>query len=511
MNFGLTILGLDRIVLWEVSMRFFVLIAFLAPLIVLACDAGATNLQREIRRPAVAGTFYPADSAKLHDLIADQLKNVTDSPEIDGRIVAIIVPHAGLIYSGQIAANSYRLLEGSDISTAIICGPAHRYPFLGLSVYGPNVAWQTPLGMVNCNDDICNKLLAFDKNIRETKEAYLNEHCIEVELPYLQMTVKDISIVPVLMGRPDSKTVDLLADALSALPWDDKTILIASTDWQHYHPASEGWPMDSLGMACLKALDGTRLQSLVAEGKVEACGGGGAAAVIKAAVHHGADKVKILKYGDSGDITGDKSSVVSYIAAVLYKSGAIESSLPEKEHLSGEAKDELLTIARQSIEDYLESGLEPNFDVSDELRAPGAAFVTLTRDGQLRGCIGYTEARLPLYQTVSHCAIQAAVADPRFRPVTRSELDNLHIEISVLTPLKKVTSLDEIKVGRDGLMIFKGANRGLLLPQVATEYGWDRETFLQQTCLKAGLPPDAYTFKEAELYKFQAVIFDEPK
>jgi AmmeMemoRadiSam system protein A len=137
--------------------------------------------------------------------------------------------------------------------------------------------------------------------------------------------------------------------------------------------------------------------------------------------------------------------------------------------------------------------------------------VTLNKRDQLRGCIGQTVAMQPLYKTVSYCAVQAAVADPRFPPVTKAELPDIDIEISVLTPLQKVNSLDEIKVGRDGLMISLGGYRGLLLPQVATEYNWDKTTFLQQTCRKAGLPTDAYQKSDAELFKFQAIIFHEPK
>ena len=148
-------------------------------------------------------------------------------------------------------------------------------------------------------------------------------------------------------------------------------------------------------------------------------------------------------------------------------------------------------------------------DLSPALEERGAAFVTLNKHGKLRGCIGYTVAVQPLHQTVSECAIQAAVGDPRFPPVTGAELDELEIEISVLTPLQEVRSLDEIEVGRDGLMISRGDRRGLLLPQVATDYGWDRTEFLRNTCRKAGLPPDAYLSSEATILRFQAVVFGE--
>ncbi len=172
-------------------------------------------------------------------------------------------------------------------------------------------------------------------------------------------------------------------------------------------------------------------------------------------------------------------------------------------------RQKLLEIARRSIEGYLKEGKVPAFPVSDpELQQNRAAFVTLTKQGHLRGCIGYTDPTLPLHQTVASCAVCAAFSDPRFPPLRKEELPQIRIEISILTPQKKIEDTSEIEVGRDGLLIKKGACRGLLLPQVATECGWDKETFLQQTCCKAGLPADAWK-EGAEIYTFSAEIFHE--
>jgi AmmeMemoRadiSam system protein B/AmmeMemoRadiSam system protein A len=485
------------------------------------CAFGASAATRP---PAVAGMFYPGDKTDLTKMVTGYLQNVQGLPDIDGQIIAIIVPHAGLVYSGPIAAYSYKLLENSHINKVILCGPSHRYRFQGISVYGPDVEWSTPLGLVPCNNKICQAMLAASKDIQEIPEAHQQEHCLEVQLPFLQTVLHDFTIAPAIMGYPDHQAIKTLADALSQVPFDDSTIMIASTDWQHYMPAKEGWKYDSLGLECLEDFDPARLEKYLAQDKTQMCGGGTAVAVLEAARAKGADKVKVLKYGDSGDVTGDKSSVVSYVAAVVYKVNdpadksttpkkaekTSAKDLPPKMNLTDADKAKLLEIARETLEKYLSAGETPGFDVSDNLKQPGAAFVTLTKHEQLRGCIGQTIAVQPLYKTVSYCAIQAAVADPRFPPVTRDELDALDIEISVLTPLQKVNSLDEIEVGRDGLMISRGPYRGLLLPQVATEYNWDRTTFLQQTCRKAGLPSDAYQKSDAELFKFQAIIFHEP-
>ncbi len=492
--------------------------------LVIVCIAGAYASERE---PAVSGMFYPSDSAQLSRNIRSHLDNITNLPDIDGRIIALIVPHAGIVYSGQIAAYSYKLLESSSIDRVILCGPSHRYPFSGLSVYGPGIEWKTPLGNIACNDSLCNRLLDYHSNIKIIPEAHNREHCLEVQLPYLQRVLPYFTIVPIIMGRQDRMTVELLADALVSLEPDSTTVIVSSTDWQHYRPASAGWPMDSLGIDCLVNLDFNRLQRYLDNGKVEACGGGPTISVIKAAVALGANRAKMLKYGDSGDLSGDKSKVVGYVAAVLYKADTdsdrstaqaspekkddpkADEELPKMLGLTDSEKAELLKIARKSIEEYLESAELPEFDVSDNLRKYGAAFVTLEKQGRLRGCIGHTSASEPLYETVSMCAVQAAVSDRRFTPVSRGELDSLHIEISVLSPMQQVKAWDEIQIGRDGLMIFKGANRGLLLPQVASDYGWNTVEFLEQTCRKAGLGKNDYMSSEAVVYKFQALIFGE--
>ncbi|MEW6413196.1 MAG: AmmeMemoRadiSam system protein B [Candidatus Zixiibacteriota bacterium] len=475
-----------------------------------------------VRKPAVAGTFYPSDSAELSRMVDGHLVAAGEIPSIDGQIIALVVPHAGLIYSGPIAAYSYKLLENSNVNTVILCGPSHRLGFDGVSVYGPGITWQTPLGDVKCDDSVCQTLLDYD-GISVIPEAHINEHCLEVQLPYLQTVLKEFEIVPALIGYRNHDNIKRLEGALSRVTDDARTVMIASTDWQHYRPASQGWKLDSAGIDCIKRLDPDALESYLQQGRTEACGGAALVAVMRAAIAKGANRAKILKYGDSGDLTGDKSSVVGYAAAVIYKSDGKDTSNPTepsggetmksdsspKFELTDADRHLLLEIARTSIDCHLNKKPLPDYDVSQTLRDNGAAFVTLNKSGRLRGCIGYTMAFKPLWETVSECAVKAAVEDPRFPPVIAGELPELHIEISVLTPLERVKSLDEIKVGRDGLMISLGMQRGLLLPQVATDYGWTETEFLQQTCRKAGLPLDAYKSPNATIERFQAVIFEE--
>jgi AmmeMemoRadiSam system protein A len=226
----------------------------------------------------------------------------------------------------------------------------------------------------------------------------------------------------------------------------------------------------------------------------------------------GANRAKVLLYANSGDVTGDRSSVVGYMAAMLYQEAAEkrQEQAGIKSGLSEGDKQQLLTLAHTTVECGLR-GEEPPELTSDSqvLNQKRGAFVTLTKWGTLRGCIGYVEAHKPLYQTIKEAAISAALHDPRFPPVSKEELKEIKVEISVLTPPRRIKEIEEIKVGRDGIIIKKGYNQGLLLPQVATEYGWDLSTFLEHTCHKAGLPKDAWQDKEIEIWIFSAEVFGE--
>lgn len=472
------------------------------------------SVSAAVRPPAVAGTFYPDDSAALAGMVAGHLQNVPEDVRIPGQLIALIVPHAGLVFSGQVAAYGYKLLQNSGVDKVILCGPSHRMSFDGISVYGPDVTWHTPLGNVQCDDSLCQKLLTYSR-ISVIEEAHAQEHCLEVQLPYLQTVLKKFAIAPMLIGDRNAMTTQLWADALSKLETDNKTVMIASTDWQHYRPASEGWKLDSVGIACLENFDPDALQSYLESGKTEACGGAAAVAVMKAAKARGANKVQILKYADSGDASGDKDGVVGYIAAAIYKTSApvprtrVEEKPLDPKVLTASDKKTLLKIARAAIDSHLNHKSMPKFELSDNLLKKSGVFVTLKKDGQLRGCIGYTAAFRELHRAVAECAVQAAVEDPRFPDVQASELKELTIEISAMTPLQEVKKYDEIEIGRDGLMISLMGYRGLLLPQVAVENGWDKDRFLAETCRKAGLRPEAYRHPQAKVEKFQAEVFSE--
>jgi hypothetical protein len=270
------------------------------------------------------------------------------------------------------------------------------------------------------------------------------------------------------------------------------------------------------------SFDPSRLFEDLHNGTCEACGGGPMISAMLVAKKLGADKSKVLMYANSGDVTGDRAGVVGYMSAVLYRQegshkpgNKTEKKSVEKEKrvgvslgLSDKDKKDLKDIARKTIECKVKGKPLPDFKIDSEiLKEKRGAFVTINKEGHLRGCIGYIYAMKPLYITIQEMAEAAALNDPRFPPVTEDELDKLEIEISVLTPLKKIKDINQIQIGKDGLYMKRGYYSGLLLPQVATEYKWDVNTFLEETCHKAGMRGDCWKDKDTEIYIFSADIF----
>ncbi len=309
----------------------------------------------------------------------------------------------------------------------------------------------------------------------------------------------------------------VLADNLGR---DD--ILVISTDMSHYPSYEDANRIDHKTLEAIEEMDLSRLVGHIR--KVQAqhvpqeetllCGIDGVKTMLELCNILGDTGARVLKYANSGDVEiGDKSRVVGYSSVIFYIPDSLEKKgeeIMKDEYLNKEEKKKLLAIARYSIIEAVTGKKQPEVKITGErLKENCGAFVTIKEHGQLRGCIGYIIAVKPLYETVKDVAASAAINDYRFRPVSGDELDKLKLEISVLTPLKRIKEIDEIELGRDGLYMKRGVNSGLLLPQVATEYGWDRKAFLEQTCRKAGLAIDAWKDKSTEIYIFSAEVFDE--
>jgi AmmeMemoRadiSam system protein B/AmmeMemoRadiSam system protein A len=465
-----------------------------------------------VREPAVAGSFYPDDPEELATMVDSFLEAVQGT---DGEPIALIVPHAGYVYSGWVAAYAFKQLEGAAYDTIVIIGPNHRHAtFQNISVYAQG-AFQTPLGLIPIDEEVAQALLDMDERIVFEPDVHAAEHSIEVQLPFLQRIYQDyhdFKIVPVVIGQPTEENVEILTEALIQALGDRKALIIASSDMSHYPPYDDAVRVDSATLAALETMDPQAVLSAIRGSMTDGisnlgtclCGEGPVLTAMQVARRLGANQVTVLRYANSADspfVEGDKSQVVGYGAVMFWRY--------EPPHLTAAEKDRLLTIARESIAQYLRDGTMPQFIITEHnLLRDSGAFVTLEQADELRGCVGHIFARQPLYAAVQQAAVSAATEDPRFPPLAPGELEQIVIEISVLSPLKRVTDTENIEVGRHGVVIVAEGRSGLLLPQVASDEGWSREQFLEAVSRKAGLSDDAWR-QGAALYTFTAIIFGE--
>jgi len=483
-----------------------------------------------VRKAVAAGEFYPGDKATLEKHV-DALLRQADPPKITAPIRAIMVPHAGYVYSGPVAAYAYKELEGRNFKTVILISNSHTEWFNGISVYKKG-SFETPLGLVPIDEEKAAKLLASSSKILDRPRTHEEDHVLEVQLPFLQRVLKDFKIVPLLFGNDDPALSKVLADALKKIV-DDKTLIVASTDMSHYPAYDDATSTDretlqAIHTGQVDALD-AMLKRHVEKGIPNAetflCGVSGVRTVLLLTQTLGPTVPVFLKYENSGDTSvGDKNRVVGYGAvAFVAKRSTIPAASPaiaaekkiaaDEKGMTPPEKKELLEIARSTVESYVQTKKIPAFSpASPALRRPRGAFVTLKENGQLRGCIGRFDASGPLFLTIQQMAISAALQDPRFSPVSADELDQLEYEISVLSPLKKIKTADEIKLGKHGVQVSKGLYHGVFLPQVATETGWNKEDFLSELCSqKAGLSRNCWKDPGVDLQVFTADVFSEEK
>ncbi len=472
-----------------------------------AFAAAALSWPQEIRKPVVAGAFYDGNKDALSARIDAYLNNVKDLPAITRDVQALISPHAGYIYSGPTAAYAFRLVQGKPYDTVVIIGTSHQHGFDGCSIY-PRGGFETPLGVAAVDEEMASRI-AKSSGFSFVPEAHTKEHSVEVQVPFIQKTLQEAKIVPIVMGYPSRRTVYALGNALGETlkSAGKKILIVASTDMSHYLSKEDANAVDSKTINLIEKLNTSAIIDKVGAGENMMCGGGGVAATILAVKKTGTTRVEVLHYTDSAETSGDSEHVVGYLAAAITVEPA--KTPPAEFSLSADEKKELLELAKQSVESYINEGqvLDYKTENPDFLGEKGA-FVTLKKRGELRGCIGFIEPLFPLYEAVIRTAVYAATEDTRFSPVAKDELKDLEYEISVLTPLQKIDNPRAVRVGKHGLVISMGKNRGLLLPQVPVENNWDRETFLNQACVKAGLAPDSWK-KGAEIFVFEAIVFHQ--
>jgi MEMO1 family protein len=469
----------------------------------------------EDRVPAVAGQFYPGTATELRAMLAEFFAH-TGQPVGKSPIEALIVPHAGYVFSGQVAASGYAQIDPQrSIDNVFLIGVSHNAAYDGAAVYVAG-DFLTPLGRVPVNVEIGRSLLEHQTLFLENNRAQAIEHSLEVQLPFLQYHLKKpFKIVPVLLGTADPSICARLAQALRPF-FGGKNLFIISTDLSHYPSYEDAVIIDRKTIDAVLSRSPDKLLQRVADNErtgtrelaTSMCGLGGVLLLQELVGTDDAEKYSLVQYKNSGDVpAGKKNQVVGYAAIVVTRTQKEAESF----HVRPEDRRRLLTIARSTLETYLQTHQTPPVhleQLSATLRTPCGAFVTLKKQGELRGCIGNFSGTEELAKTVQKMAVAAATEDYRFSPVSATELKGLDIEISVLSPMRKVMSPQEIQLGKHGIYIRKGNHAGTFLPQVAKETGWTLEEFLGHCAQdKAGIGWEGW--KDAELYVYEAEVFGE--
>jgi MEMO1 family protein len=483
-----------------------------------ACNSQEKSIPvTKVDRPmAAAGRFYPSNPEELRNTLKSLFEKA--KPKCVDSVLAVICPHAGYEFSGVVAASSYMQIDpNKQFENVFVIGSSHQVSFMGASIYNTG-DYVTPLGKVEVNRALADKLIKDYQYFSFNPDADKNEHSIEVQVPFLQYWMKTkINLVPIVLGTQSAQSCKKIADALRPY-FNENNLFIISTDFSHYPKYDDAKGVDKAtcdavltGSAdnLLKALQ-TNEDKNIPNLATSMCGWTSVVTLLYITGNDPVYKYNPVIYLNSGDSKyADKSQVVGYWSIAVTQKGK-NSASPEF-IISIQDKKDLLNIARKTIEMKIRNNktyeINPS-GFSKTLLTPSGAFVTLKEHGELRGCIGLFSSDDPIYKVVQQMSIASSTQDTRFEPVTSAEIDKLAIEISVLSPMKKISSIDEIVLGKHGIYIKKGWSSGTFLPQVATETGWSKDEFLGHCARdKAGIGWDGW--KDADIYIYTAEVFSE--
>lgn len=475
---------------WKYILPLAGFLIFLILIIYLAVNQPSPIVEKKVvRQPVFAGQFYPATASEL-DLTVKAFLASSKGDSAIGRVRALVVPHAGYVYSGQVAAEGFKLVDPS-IKTVIIMGPNHQYPLNGASIINAT-HYSTPLGEIKVSNK--TKILMKNKIFADVPLADAKEHSIEVELPFLQETLKDFEIVPIVVGNANPEEI---ANALIPII-DENTLVVASSDLSHYYAYDKAMQLDKVCTDAIPALNITQMSSCEACGKIpiltlmhisEAMGWEG----------------KLIDSKNSGDTAGDKSRVVGYSSIAFVESGELNS----------EEQQFLITLARQTLNSYLRDQKKPEPALtSPRLKKVQGCFVTLNKNNNLRGCIGHILPQEELYKCVIDNAVAAAIHDSRFKPVTYDELNDITLDISVLSVPAQLSFatpqdlLDKLVPLKHGVVLNYLGRSSTFLPQVWEQIP-NKEEFLSELCRKQGSPPLCWQDKNLQVSTYTAQVFSE--
>lgn len=470
------------------------------------------------RKPAVAGQFYASDKETLKNDLKFLFEKA--SPKSEKKVFAVVSPHAGYVYSGSVAASAFNQVDpDKQYETVFVIGASHKYLFEGASVYNKG-NFITPIDTAVVDTAIANELVNSDEIFQFDADYHIPDHCIEVQLPFLQYHLKKkFKIVPILIGTDDITKLKNIAEGLK--PYlTEKNLFVISTDFSHYPKYSDAVTNDkrtadaialNSPMELIKTIN-SNYDKKISGLSTSLCGFDAVLAFLYMTENLKGITVKPIIYKNSGDISKDSSGVVGYWAIAFETDGKNNLSSDNNDFsLTEKDKADILKIARTTLDTYIKEGKKPSIDTSgfsETIKQDCGAFVTLKIKGELRGCIGRFMPDKPLYQIVQDMAVSSSTEDYRFSKVTKDELEKITIEISVLSPLKKIKSSDDFELGIHGIYMTKGGSSGTFLPQVATETGWTKEEFLGHCARdKAGIGWDGW--KTADLYVYTAVVFGE--
>ncbi|MEJ2658791.1 MAG: AmmeMemoRadiSam system protein B, partial [Desulfobacterales bacterium] len=486
------------------------LLSFFPAYFIAACP---TAHAENIRKPAYAGSFYPDSPEELSAFIKGLVSRVKPNhinPPPHTLLRALIIPHAGYVYSGWTAAHISLAVNGNRFNRIIVMGPDHRIGFKGCAV-SDATAWETPLGRIRLDESL-DRLRRNQSLFHAIPVSDQIEHSVEVVLPYLQYFFKKFELIPVVFGRGQG-LAEKTAAALDPL-LNQNTLLVASSDLSHFLPYQEALEKDRKTIESILTLNADKL----IKRENAACGKVPILVVMDMARRHQWQPV-LLHYSNSGDTTGDRSRVVGYASIAFYGGPSMENRVDSLQSLNHHRGQTLIKLARQTIAKRLGKRsikVDPNALSDPAFQEKRGTFVTLTINHQLRGCIGNLDATDSIVTGVERNAVNAAFHDPRFPPLKADELDRVDIEVSILTeprPLEYRDSnelVSKLRVNVDGVILRKGSAGATFLPQV-----WEQlpqpEKFLSHLCMKAGLPADTWKKEHPDILTYQVQYFEEER
>ena len=480
------------------------------------------SLKQTDRKPVVSGSFYSADKETLTTELSVLFRNATKA---SGKnfVRAIISPHAGYVFSGKIAASALSSIsDTTSYKNVFIIGSSHNVYFDGASVYTSG-DFISPLGQIKVNKEIGNKLIKASDKFNNLQSAHSQEHSIEVQIPLIQYYFKnEIQIIPIILGTDNLNTIKEIAKILKQW-FIAENLFIISSDFSHYPSYNDAIEIDNLTAEAILSGDPLRFQNTISENaskkipglSTSMCAWSSGLTLLYLAENEPDLSFRKIAYTNSGDSSyGDKKEVVGYYAIALVDNNPNHNKENQNQSIdfvfTEAEKKQLIQIARESLQHMLnKKKMMPDADSFPAIfKRPLGAFVTLRLGKELKGCIGSLIPTGPLYKTIVEMSIAAGRDDNRFSPLTKDEYPLLNLEISVLSPLKKITNINEIELGKHGIYIKKGLHSGTMLPQVPVEQKWNLNEFLGYTSRdKAGL--GWLGWEDAEMYTYEALVIEE--